>query len=87
MTRPELTTLVGTIAGIITVVSFIPQAVRAWRTKQTKDLSASTFIMVLMQAGAWTFYGFLLEQKPIIYTNSLVLLVTLSILAAKVKHG
>ena len=87
MTRTELTTLVGTIAGFITVVSFIPQAVRAWRTKQTKDLSASTFIMLLMQAGLWTFYGFLLEQKPIICTNSLVLVVTLSILAAKVKHG
>jgi uncharacterized protein with PQ loop repeat len=43
--------------------------------------------MLLLQAGLWTFYGFLLEQKPIIYTNSLVLVVTLSILAAKVKHG
>jgi MtN3 and saliva related transmembrane protein len=87
MSKNDLATLVGTVSGVITVLSFIPQAVRAWRTKQTQDLSMGTFILLVVQAVGWTTYGVLLAQKPIIYTNSLVLLITLSILAAKLKHG
>lgn len=87
MTKSELATVIGSIAGLITVVSFIPQSVRAWRTKRTQDLSVGTFLMLVLQAAGWTTYGLLLDQKPIIYTNSLVLLITFSILAAKLKHG
>ena len=87
MSRIDLAAIVGSLAGVITVLSFIPQAVRAWRTKKTQDLSASTFIMLVLQAVGWTTYGLLLGQGPIIYTNSMVLLITLSILAAKLRHG
>ncbi len=87
MSRNDLATLVGTLSGAITVLSFIPQAVRAWRTKKTQDLSAGTFVLLVMQAVGWTTYGVLLGQNPIIYTNSCVLVITLTILAAKLKHG
>jgi MtN3 and saliva related transmembrane protein len=87
MSRTDLATVVGSLAGLITVLSFIPQAVRAWRTKRTQDLSTGTFVMLVMQAVGWTTYGVLLGQKPIIYTNSCVLAITLVILAAKLKHG
>jgi MtN3 and saliva related transmembrane protein len=87
MTKTELATLIGTLAGIVTVVSFIPQAVRVWRTKRTEDLSAGTFIMLVLQAAGWITYGVLLGQAPIIYTNAMVLLITFSILAAKLKYG
>jgi MtN3 and saliva related transmembrane protein len=87
MSRADLATTIGTLAGAITVLSFVPQAVRAWRTKRTQDLSAASFIMLVLQAVGWTTYGVLLEQAPIIYTNSMVLALTLTILAAKLKHG
>lgn len=87
MTRTELATIVGTLSGVITVLSFIPQAVRAWRTKRTQDLSAGTFVLLVLQSAGWTAYGVLLDQNPIIYTNSAVLLITVAILAAKLKHG
>lgn len=87
MSRTEIATVVGSLAGVITVLSFIPQAVRAWRTKRTQDLSAGTFTMLVLQAVGWTTYGVLLGQAPIIYTNSFVLAITLAILAAKLKHG
>jgi MtN3 and saliva related transmembrane protein len=87
MSRTELASIVGSLAGVITVASFIPQAVRAWRTKRTQDLSAGTFVMLVVQSAGWTTYGVLLGQSPIIYTNTLVLALTLTILAAKLKHG
>ena len=87
MTRPELASLVGTAAGLITVLSFVPQAIRAWRTRRTQDLSVGTFAMLVVQSAGWTVYGVLLGQSPIIWTNVAVLLITLSILAAKLRHG
>ena len=87
MTNTELASIVGTAAGVITVMSFIPQAVRAWRTKRTADLSAGTFVMLVVQSAGWTVYGLLLGQQPIIWTNVCVLLLTMAILAAKLRHG
>jgi MtN3 and saliva related transmembrane protein len=87
MTNPELASIVGSAAGLITVLSFIPQAVRAWRTKRTQDLSVGTFSLLVVQSAGWTAYGVLLGQPPIIWTNVAVLFITLSILAAKLRHG
>ena len=87
MTNIELASIVGSLAGLITVCSFIPQAVRAWRTKRTQDLSRGTFVMLVVQSAGWTTYGLLLGQAPIIYTNICVLALTIAILAAKLRHG
>ncbi|MCK9308081.1 MAG: PQ-loop domain-containing transporter, partial [Methanoculleus sp.] len=35
----DAVTLLGFIAGSLTTLSFAPQAVRAWRTRSTDDLS------------------------------------------------
>lgn len=87
MTNSELASIVGSAAGLITVLSFVPQAIRAWRTKRTQDLSRGTFAMLVVQSAGWTAYGVLLGQAPIIWTNICVLVLTLSILAAKLRHG
>ena len=40
----------GLIAGTLTVGSFLPQVVRAWRTRQTRDLSLSMFAVAILAA-------------------------------------
>jgi MtN3 and saliva related transmembrane protein len=87
MTTAEIASLVGTASGAITVLSFVPQAIHAWRTHRTQDLSAGTFVMLVLQSAGWTIYGVLLSQNPIIWTNTCVLVLTLTILAAKIRHG
>jgi MtN3 and saliva related transmembrane protein len=87
MSNSQLAALVGTISGVITVLSFLPQATRALRTRRTQDLSRGTFVMLVLQSAGWTSYGVLLHQAPIIWTNVCVLLLTLTILGAKLRHG
>ena len=87
MTNAALASVVGSVSGVITVLSFIPQAVRAWRSHRTKDLSAGTFILLVVQAAGWTSYGLLLRQAPLVWTNSCVLVLTLAILVAKLRNG
>ena len=87
MSSTDLAGLVGSVTGVITVMSFVPQAVRAWRTKRTKDLSSFTFALLVTQSVGWATYGVLLGQAPIIWTNVCTLILTISILAAKIRHG
>lgn len=87
MTKMELASVIGSAAGLITVLSFIPQVVRVWKTKRTQDLSVGTFSLLVVQSAGWTAYGVLLGQQPIIWTNVCVMVLTLAILTAKLKHG
>lgn len=87
LTNTTLASLVGTASGVITVFSFLPQAVQAWRTGRTQDLSGVTFVLLVLQAAGWATYGLLLGQVPIVWTNICVLVLTLVILAAKLRHG
>jgi uncharacterized protein with PQ loop repeat len=43
--------------------------------------------MLVVQSAGWTTYGVLLGQAPIIWTNVCVLVLTLVILGAKLRHG
>ncbi len=79
--------IIGSLAGMLSVFSFCPQAVRVWRTRHTADLSLSTFVLLVLQAAAWMTYGMLLSDPPLIWTNVCVLALTLAILVAKLRFG
>jgi MtN3 and saliva related transmembrane protein len=38
-------TLVGFIAGTLTTVAYVPQVVRSWKLKETKDISLSMLVL------------------------------------------
>jgi MtN3 and saliva related transmembrane protein len=81
-----MTPYVGYLAGFLTVVSLIPQVLRAWRTKQTKDLSVRTFLILVAASVLWVTYGVLSSDWPVIATNSGMLLLNSGILAAKLRY-
>jgi MtN3 and saliva related transmembrane protein len=77
--------LIGFLAGCVTVVSFVPQVVRVWRTRRTRDLSAGAFVLLAVGAVLWLAYGVLTDDWPVIVTNSVVGVLVLAILAAKLR--
>jgi MtN3 and saliva related transmembrane protein len=78
-------TVVGFVAGCVTVVSFVPQVVRIWRTRQTRDLSFGTFALLGTGALLWFLYGLLTAAWPVVFTNAAVALLVGIILLAKVR--
>jgi MtN3 and saliva related transmembrane protein len=78
--------IIGLIAGILCTISFLPQVIRAFKTKQTKDLSFATYIIFSIGIVLWIIYGILTKQAPIILPNIAILLLALSILIMKVKY-
>jgi len=77
----------GYVAGTVTVASFLPQVVRAWRTRQTRDLSLASLALLITAGSMWILYGALSRDWPVVATNSGMVGLLALLAAAKVKHG
>ena len=77
----------GYVAGMVTVASFLPQVVRAWRTRQTRDLSLASLALLITAGSMWILYGALSRDWPVVATNSGMVGLLVLLAAAKVKHG
>jgi MtN3 and saliva related transmembrane protein len=77
----------GTIAGLITVGSFLPQVVRAWRTKRTGDLSLGTFALLVCAGTMWMVYGAVLGDWPVVATNAGMVAMNAALAVAKVRYS
>ena len=82
----QFTPYVGYLAGALAVLSLLPQVLRAWRTKQTKDLSIRTFLLLITAGVLWITYGFLATDWPVIATNAGMVTLNGAILAAKLRY-
>ncbi|MBR9676222.1 hypothetical protein GOV05_04390 [Candidatus Woesearchaeota archaeon] len=79
-------TVVGLFAALCTTISFLPQAIRTIKTKQTKDLSLMTYSIFTIGTLLWLVYGVLLRDIPIILANSITAMFTTTILILKLKY-
>jgi len=50
-------TLIGLAAGALTTLSWLPQVLRAFRTRSTKDFAWSWFAMFGTGVTTWLVYG------------------------------
>ena len=77
---------IGFFAGFCTTIAFIPQALKVWKTKSTKDISLLMFLIFTTGVISWLFYGILISDFPIIVANSITLLLSIFILFYKIKY-
>jgi MtN3 and saliva related transmembrane protein len=77
--------VVGALASLLTISAFVPQVIRSWRTRSTRDLSYGTLTLLVSQSIAWLSYGVLLRDFALIITNAVVCVFTILILVAKLR--
>jgi MtN3 and saliva related transmembrane protein len=80
-----IVTVVGVAAALFSIASFVPQAWKIWRTRETKGLSTKMWIFNTTAFALWTTYGVFLSKWPIIVTNAICLLLAAFILSMKVR--
>jgi MtN3 and saliva related transmembrane protein len=76
----------GLAAGTLTTVSFVPQVLRTWRTRSTRDISLAMFAAFSAGVALWLCYGIAIESWPIVLANSVTLCLALTILVLKLRH-
>lgn len=83
----SLADFLGTVAGILTTVAFAPQVWGVWKTRSTRDISLSMYLVFTTGVGFWLAYGVVLDAWPIIVANSVTLALTGTVLVLKLRHG
>ncbi len=84
--HPAAVTILGLVAGTLTTLSFLPQLLKAWKSRSTHDISFG--MLALFSAGLvlWIVYGVIVTDVPVIAANSLTLLFVGLILALKLRY-
>jgi MtN3 and saliva related transmembrane protein len=79
--------LVGFAAATLTTASFLPQALKSWRSRDTGGLSLGMYALFTAGIALWFCYGVLLGSWPMMIANVITLSLSLLILALKLRHG
>ena len=83
----NLADVLGSVAGVLTTVAFAPQVWGVWKTRSTRDISLSMYLVFTTGVGFWLAYGLVLGAWPIIAANAVTLALTGTVLVLKLKHG
>lgn len=78
--------IIGYVAGILTTVSFLPQAIMTLKTRDTESLSLGMYSIFTSGVLLWLIYGLYLDDVAIIYANAITLALASSILSVKVYN-
>lgn len=82
----EPVVIVGYIAAILGTVCWIPQLIKVWVSRQTKDLSLWANLLMLANLTMWTTYGLLLDAWPLFVANLISIMLVGSIVTAKLIY-
>jgi len=61
--------IISYLAAIFTTISFVPQAIKTIRTRDTKDLSLLTYVMFVTGTIGWTTFGFIAHEYAVFFAN------------------
>ena len=79
-------TVIGLLAGALTTISFLPQVIKTWTSRSTKDISLGMFLTFCSGVVLWIIYGIAVRDLPVIATNLATLILSSTILLLKLKY-
>lgn len=77
------TDLVGTLAALCSMASFVPQIAKIWREKDATSVSLRMYVVTVTGFMLWIAYGVLIESWPVAASNTVCLLLSGAILTLK----
>jgi MtN3 and saliva related transmembrane protein len=77
---------IGGAAATLTTISFLPQAIRVIRTRDTAAISLWMYSLFVVGLCFWEAYGWLIGSWPVIVSNIVTIALALVILVQKVRH-
>jgi len=68
-------------------VALVPQVVKAFQTRHTKDISLAMFVLTASGVFLWAIYGFFINSAPVMIANTATLGLCLTLISLKIKYG
>lgn len=76
----------GYMAAVLTTLSFVPQAIKTIRSRDTSGISLSMYVMFTVGIAFWLAYGIALGSWPMIGSNLVTLLLAGTVLGLKIRY-
>ena len=83
----QLEQSLGLVAGALVTCSMVPQLVRVFRLKSTREISRLFTMLLLLGMICWLAYGIYLRLTPVILWNAIGAVLVALLLYAKLKYG
>ena len=77
----------GGVAATLTTISFVPQAIQAIRSRDTRGLSLGMYAIFTVGIAFWFGYGVVLHSWPMIVSNAITFVLAATILVLKLRFG
>jgi len=81
-----ITETIGYLAAFGTTVSFLPQAIKTIRTKDTSGISLSMYALFTTGTLLWLIYGIMNNSLPVAVANVITFLFASIILVYKIRY-
>ena len=78
--------MIGTIAAILTTLSFVPQAYQVIKTKDTSGISLGMYIAFVIGVFLWIIHGINIQYYNLIGANAITFIFASIILTYKIKY-
>lgn len=83
----HLPEIVGSLATLCTISSFLPQALKIMRERDATSVSFKMYAITVTGFSLWTAYGVLMESLPLIVANAASLSIAVWVLVLKVRYS
>ena len=78
--------IIGLLAAFSTTISFLPQAVKTIRTKDTSGISMLMYAVFTTGTLLWLIYGIMLPSFPVALANAITFVLAAVILFYKIRY-
>ena len=79
--------LIGSLAAVLTTVSFVPQVVKVVRERRTEGISLGMYVLFTTGVLLWFVYGLRIGAAPVWAANGVTLVLASIILGMKIRLG
>ncbi|RDZ29050.1 SemiSWEET transporter [Lysobacter silvisoli] len=77
----------GYVAATLTTLSFVPQAIKTIRSRDTRGISLGMYVVFTVGVACWFGYGWALDSWPMMVSNTITFALAATILGLKLKYG
>ena len=79
--------LIGFVAGILVAISVLPQVIKSWKTRSTKDVALAWSVINLSGQTLWIVYGVQISSASLVTMSGITLVMNIFMIALKLKFG
>lgn len=78
--------ITGYVAAFCTTIAFLPQLIRVIQLRSAREISLGMFSLFSFGVLLWLLYGIWIGSKPVMASNAVTLVLSVSILVLKLKY-